>query len=741
MLNITFQLINENKLPTVEIKKEVKNEDIKSFLLYLFIDHASKLKIMPNLFLTYKTFPELERITTDVIWNYKDSFPINHKMVTAVMGTETISNKLSNTSMVIELWNKASNGQEELIGITKLPLQLFSSYVTSGDSLANSVYPIIAFDEYRPVNNIKTGEEIGYVKLCLAMGTSAQVNRLRQTHDSSIKPLITTSFPDFEIEQNKIEFFEKSVQISERKPAEIFTQSVDSIGDIATLLNQKNYQESPGEIKFETPAEFKPRYEEIQENLKSSPRNFKTPEAVIENIPSPVENSPEIVIELLKSSLLSESINLQEELKIADRFNYGYMHKESLAYFLNELRLGISPLDISTFIEHLLETHSSSNARRVLFTDILSTLDLIQPSYTKHTFTLIINSIFACQCLSRLSNSQVYIKYQFPTESNYIETDLLDPEPSIQINLKSLHSCTFPKSSSLTQCFSDNLEGISIYLCRRESKGEEKVIGKGLLPIEEITELENNSKLNRVICLYGDNIENLQIHRNELIGKVRISIEYNTNFTYQAIDSSGELLFEKHTQIDRKIPRNNLLAVMLESYAELNRGIKYIKSLGLEIFNSSQLFFYISLFHEDKELALEYSDLLIAKTSVKDKENLSALKSLDLKMSQKVLEYFNHKSGLLSLYFDKDLIGTCKVPLLSLLLHSTVKGEYPLLNEFGQFMGIVSLTLSFSMDDFLPTKPVLSETPSSKFHITIESALNLLSELDGEYPNTFVQFT
>ena len=180
---------------------------------------------------------------------------------------------------------------------------------------------------------------------------------------------------------------------------------------------------------------------------------------------------------------------------------------------------------------------------------------------------------------------------------------------------------------------------------------------------------------------------------------------------------------------------------MLESYAELNRGIKYIKSLGLEIFNSSQLFFYISLFHEDKELALEYSDLLIAKTSVKDKENLSALKTLDLKMSQKVLEYFNHKSGLLSLYFDKDLIGTCKVPLLSLLLHSTVKGEYPLLNEFGQFMGIVSLTLSFSMDDFLPTKPVLSETPSSKFHITIESALNLLSELDGEYPNTFVQFT
>ena len=84
------------------------------------------------------------------------------------------------------------------------------------------------------------------------------------------------------------------------------------------------------------------------------------------------------------------------------------------------------------------------------------------------------------------------------------------------------------------------------------------------------------------------------------------------------------------------------------------------------------------------------------------------------------------------------------MPLLQLLLHSNVKGEYAILNEYGQFMGIVNLTLSFSVDEFpkkIPSPEPIVETPGIKFQITVDSAMNLRSEIDGENPNIYVAFT
>lgn len=739
LISVNLSLINDKQVVTKPLET-VKKTDPKSFLLYLYLDHVSKLAISPvSLYLTYKTFPEPERITTEIYWNYQDGSPISHKMVTAVLVTDVIAAKLSTSFLIIELWNKLSINQEDLIGIVKLPLQLFASYISSGESLANSVYPIIAFDEYRPITNVKTGEEIGYLKVCLAMGSPAQVNRLRQTHEVQVK--IVKNEAKMQPEHDIEEFEEKSPYTSQYKeivePDEIVSQSIESIGDIAAFLNQRN----------------KETKEEKNSPLQSPQKELKSPEKItfpqepefVPIDPVKIQKSPKEIITSLNTCLETEKISLEEELKIADRFNYGYMHRESLSYFFQELRLGFTATEIALFIDYILENRPSSTARRVLFIDILSILGLIQPLFTRHTFTVSIIQVSACSVMSRLANSQVYLKYQFPTESTYVESDLLDPSPNITVGLKSSHSCTFPKASALSECFSDQSEGISVFLCRNGQRGEEKVIGKGLLPIEEVIELETSKKLNRVICLYGDANEELQIYRSDLIGKVKVSIEYASDFSYQAVDSSGELLFEKHTQVERKIPRNSSLNILLDSYSELNRGIKYMKSIGTELSSRNCVSIFLSVFYEDSELLSKYSEIMLAKTSVSNTQSINSAKIIDLNLSQSALEYFQHHSGLLSMYFDNELLGTCKVPLVQLLLHSILKGEYAILNEYGQFMGLVNLTLSFSNDNFQiapSAKPKVEapNTPKALFHITIESAMNLKSEIDGEHPNFLVEF-
>ncbi|OMJ91069.1 hypothetical protein SteCoe_6426 [Stentor coeruleus] len=714
-LNLTCSLINDKKpqndIKSNEIQKPI--ETPKSYLLYLYIDHVTKLKIPSvNLFITYKTFPEPERISTEIFWNYKDSWPIGHRMVTAVLVSDSIISKLSTTSLIIEIWNKPLNLNEELLGIVKLPLQLYSSYMSTGDSLANSVYPLIAFDEYKPINNIKSNEEIGYLKVCLAMGSPLQVNKLRQVHETTPKVIIQEAPPQDEVSQEKPEFVERSIQISERpEKDDVLAQSVESIGDIAAFLNQKNKGtevDVPEEFKETTPEKNIEKPEVFLQSLDFKPIEIKSTELVQQKAPV---KSIEEIIEYFKKMLSEEKISLEEELKIVDRFNYGYLHRENLTHLLHELRLGLTLTDINTFIDYILENKKTSNVRRVLFNDILATLDLIEPLFIRHAFTVTIVQIFSCPIMSKIQGSSIFVKYLFPSESSFIETDLLEPGNIVPINLKSLHSCTFPLNAGLSECFPEKLEGISIYLCKYTNNSEEKVIGKGILPIEELCELESCSKLNRVICLYGDHSEMLGIVKSDLIGKIRIQIEYSKDYSYQNISASSELLFEKHTQVDRKIPRHNVLSVTLEGFTELNRGMKYLQSSGFLLSNKSKLHFSFAIFHEDAELNKEQPLMVLASTAVKEKESIQSSKQIEITLEPKILEYLHQRSAALFVHFDQELLGQCKIPLLQLLLHSSVKGDYAILNEYGQFMGLASMSLSLNADHVVskytpPPEPV-----------------------------------
>ena len=756
-LGVSLTLINENRPAEPALDRVKISEPSKSYLLYLYVDHVTKLKQpLQNLYITYKTFPEPERITTDVLWNYKDSQPVNHKMVTAVMATESVTSKLSVSNLVIEVWNKPNSGNDELLGMTKLPLQLFSSYITAGDALSNSVYPIIAFDEFRSINSLKTGEEIGLIKVCLAMGSPLQINKLRSTHEVLVRTWAPEPEPvedkkeevyqidkEESVQEPKLELVEKSIQMDEFKydKDDLLAQSIESIGDIADLLNQRTKAQDDKFRNEPRAAEDKPQAVEPQvvDSIEFVPPIVQQSENLF-SVPQAL--SPEEVVEALKERLEQEAINLEEELKIADRFQYGYMHRESLAYFLQELRLGFTPSQISSFIDHILAARSTSNTRRVMFSDILSTLGLIHPLYTKHSFIVTISSIYSCPLLNKLAGSQFYVKYLFPTESNFIESEMLEASSSVQVNLKSVHSCTFPSASSLDECFSEKHEGITVFLCRYGTKGEERVIGKGILPIEEIVELESTSKINRVICLYGDLSEQLGIMRNDLIGKIRLAIDYTSSFAYDAISASSELVFEKQTQVDRKIHRNQILTVILESITEFARGLKYLKSAGAVFTNKNKFRFNFSPFHEDRELANEYPAVDLVFVNACDKLSINEAKYIELVLSAKSLEYFNHQTSLLTVMFDKELVGTCKIPLLQLLLHSSLKGEYAVLNEFGQFMGLVQLTLSFGLEEVQPKRQIEPEptVQSSKLLLSVDSALNLPFEHNGESLNSFIQF-
>lgn len=236
---------------------------VKSYQLYLNIDSASQLFQREdgagrNVFITYKTFPDFESISTPVQWNYIEKTKIDHKMIFPVTNADAA--KLQAACLVLEVWDKVDPSKDELMGLVKLPLKLFGLALETL-SFVNCVYPVTAYDEFRPIHNLRSGKDIGYLRICLAMGTSSQVHRLNLTHtqqgnlpqspnrqklpsDQSPqqKPLdqspskndrkeapIPTSSPDQPVETRE----------EPKHGMGVSTTSMESIGDIASFLNRK----------------------------------------------------------------------------------------------------------------------------------------------------------------------------------------------------------------------------------------------------------------------------------------------------------------------------------------------------------------------------------------------------------------------------------------------------------------------------------------------------------------------
>ncbi|CAG9327731.1 unnamed protein product [Blepharisma stoltei] len=819
-LNASFFMVSdENKDLKIaeankkeEVKVEEKHEEIlknyssekpsqelefKSFQLYLYIESVSQVVrsdgSLPNIFINYKTFPDPEKISTPVFWECDETKKINHKMMIPITATESIVSKLRNAFITLEVWDKISTAKDELLGLVKLQLNFFATALSSGNlALFNSVYPIIAVDEYRPINNLRTAKDIGYLRVCLALGTPAQVHRLHLSQsnadNNSEKFSFTNKRQDKKEQEIEVKVYEEKnwnqktskkeeknewdIENVKGKQDKIVTESIESIGDIAAFLNTKPQQETVKESPvIELPVKVEPQ--PLAELPKQSPKIEKIfEEPKMQEIPK--EKTKEELVFFIKKCLDIEEVSIEEELKIVDRFNHRFIHSENFSHLLQELRLGIPPNDIQALIDLIIsESPETSNKRRIQFIDIFHTLG-IQPksSNTKHSFSLTLKDIFACPFLTKLPNKSTYLKYLFPKEETYMESELLEANNSVSINISSLHSFTLPNHSDISECFSSEDEGIIIYLCRNVSRSEDQVIAKAVLPIEELVDLEPNKKITRVVCLYGDRNIKVESYLNEVIGKIRLVIEYKQSMTFDDPGKSVELVYEKQTQIDRVLPRQNMLTIFIENLGDLSRAQRYLKNLGIEIDQKCKVKVLVNIFCEDESLNKEFGVLEIDERDFGENVSIREKYQIEMTLNSEILNYLKNKSAtikviLISKSYEEITLGTTKISLIPLLLHSNAAGEFALLNEYGQFMGYINISFSFQIDDTRPQSPeqleiaeepkplknpnlpdleplptlMIEEEPNtSKVQLTIESAMHLPKEINGEISNPFIQF-
>jgi C2 domain-containing protein 3 len=90
--------------------------------------------------------------------------------------------------VIIELWDKKISGpSDQLIGITKIPLEQF--YISYKDKqisrvLLRAQYPVISIDSWLPIIDpfTSTKKSSGEIQILLAMGTSDQITAVQLAH-------------------------------------------------------------------------------------------------------------------------------------------------------------------------------------------------------------------------------------------------------------------------------------------------------------------------------------------------------------------------------------------------------------------------------------------------------------------------------------------------------------------------------------------------------------------------------
>ena len=104
-----------------------------------------------------------------------------------------------NNLIIVEIWAQQSNGNK-LLGLVKVPThQWFLSLENEQISkhVLQSPYPLVAVNGWLPIVNVFTGENIGELRLAVALGTDAQLENFTETgkkrHEETIKTRVKDS--------------------------------------------------------------------------------------------------------------------------------------------------------------------------------------------------------------------------------------------------------------------------------------------------------------------------------------------------------------------------------------------------------------------------------------------------------------------------------------------------------------------------------------------------------------------
>lgn len=150
----------------------------------------SKKKVVQpkrNFYVKYKAFPNLEPMTTSTVWQKDADAIFNYRAQFPVMMTPETLEKMEKFVFVLELWDQVSPSVSEFLGLVKVPLAPITYSMKTTDEEIFSLnfmadqfclYPMIVSDGFLPVYSPARGQNIGHLKLTLAMGSPIQINRL-----------------------------------------------------------------------------------------------------------------------------------------------------------------------------------------------------------------------------------------------------------------------------------------------------------------------------------------------------------------------------------------------------------------------------------------------------------------------------------------------------------------------------------------------------------------------------------
>jgi hypothetical protein len=142
-----------------------------------------------NLFVQFKAFPGLETLKTNTAWQQNDDAVFNYRSQFPVLMSPDTLDRMESFIFVLELWDQISPSVQEFIGLVKIPLAPICYSMKTTDQEVYSLnfmadqfclYPMIVSDGFLPIYSPKLGQDVGHLKVTLAMGSPVQVNRLIQ---------------------------------------------------------------------------------------------------------------------------------------------------------------------------------------------------------------------------------------------------------------------------------------------------------------------------------------------------------------------------------------------------------------------------------------------------------------------------------------------------------------------------------------------------------------------------------
>jgi len=684
-----------------------------AYQLFLFLANAYQLDPRPdctprNLFLRYKSLFDSEFITTPVLWEWQDSLPFNHTLIVPVLPSDKVITRMSTGRLNIEVWDKYTANENELLGLVALPLGAFVETLKAG-SVLGSVYPVIAVDDYRAVHSFQRDRDVGYLRVCMALGTSAQVQRLNDRYQQPkkqkavLEAAVTVPISRAESAVQTI-VAAKAVERPPIQPTPAkLTESLESIGDIAAFLNRKSTETLP-------PIPPKPETQPIP--FSNSPQPSKA-----------LQESLDIDKTLAKLSIQLADINLEEALQASDVFSRDCLHREAFISLLESLGLGLSPKELAVVSDYILSVSEMSTFRKIRHCDILSALKIAPKRRMgiKHVFTLKLAELSSCLILGLLPSLSAYLRVQFPLDDGSYESSLLGEAANQSLSLVSTHTCTVYEGQRLEDYMAEGTSGVEVWLCKNEKRSETQVLGKALLPVEEVLELAGSSgQIARTLCLYADQNPHIGSFPADIIGKIRCCVSYSQEKTFESPGTTSEVPWGRRITHETPLSSPSLLTLSVLSASSLHRGLDYYSSQGVDLGPWLQGYVRVSLFHESEELRQRLEDVNTRVVEGRGKLSFQQRFQLEVSLEKEVLDYIRNETAFFELVLkvsgEELIFGALTIPLLPILLNG-VSGEFSLLNKYGQHMGNLCLVLSLNKEDIRLGTDFPTQIPPIPSHI------------------------